>query len=924
MKKILICLTLLLAYTANSQIVKIFPPNPTLSDTVTLTFDATQGNKALCDIRGQVFVHTGLITSESNGDNDWKFVSTKWNANDPTTLMKSVEKNIYTYKFTINSLYKPHANTKIEKLAFVFRNHDGSRVAKNSDETDIIININDPEVELKNQQIKKQKSKLINIEQSTDKWTIETTKGFVIVKPYSNDVVEVSFQKQKDSELPKSHAVIAEPKIVNTLFYKMDNYSAIQMGKNQIVINHEPFYLSFINNGDTLMKEESGFFAKDFGVGVRFKIDDNEEIYGAGERSFPMNRRGNRFLLYNRPHYFYEMGAEVLNYSVPLIFSSKNYAFLWDNPQKGYVDIGKAEPNIVEWQAIGGTTRYYFITGDKFSDLVQNYVSLTGYQEMPPRWALGNLQSRMAYRTQYETDSILRLMQEKDFPVDAMIIDFYWFGDSIKGHLGKLDWYKKEWHNPEKMIKDFKNKGIKTIIITEPYIIDTVKNFVDAENHDIFVKNALGETYIDTNFYFGNGSLIDIFKPEAREWFWEKYNAQIKKGIAGWWGDLGEPESHPSDIVHVNGSADEVHNIYGHYWDKMLYDKYCEHYPDVRLFHLQRSGYAGSQRYSAYPWTGDVARTWGGFQAQLPLLLTMSISGLGYIHSDAGGFALGEADDELYTRWLQFACFTPILRPHGSGFPSEPVYWSENSQDIVRRYIKLRYAMLPYNYTLAYQNSTTGEPLMAPLFYYYPEDEKARKVEDQFMWGSQFLIAPVIQKGQTNRNIYLPKGNWVDFFTLKTYEGERNINYSLTLDDIPIFVREGSIIPLTEPLSSTDYYKSDNWTIRYYPSETKTSFTQFEDDGITRNTVEKNQFELIFYNAHKDNNVIHINVSKTGKWKKMPKKRKLEFEIFSDAPAASVEVNGVVLKPEQYFYSDMFIKIPYLWKENTINIKITK
>jgi hypothetical protein len=133
MKKILICLTLLLAYTANSQIVKIFPPNPTLSDTVTLTFDATQGNKALCDIRGQVFVHTGLITSESNGDNDWKFVSTKWNANDPTTLMKSVEKNIYTYKFTINSLYKPHANTKIEKLAFVYTTHDGSRFEKNSD-----------------------------------------------------------------------------------------------------------------------------------------------------------------------------------------------------------------------------------------------------------------------------------------------------------------------------------------------------------------------------------------------------------------------------------------------------------------------------------------------------------------------------------------------------------------------------------------------------------------------------------------------------------------------------------------------------------------------------------------------------------------------------------------------------------------------
>ena len=201
--------------------------------------------------------------------------------------------------------------------------------------------------------------------------------------------------------------------------------------------------------------------------------------------------------------------------------------------------------------------RYYIITGNNYQSIMRQYHDLTGYQPMLPVWAFGNLMSRMAYRNQDETDSIVRMMEEEDFPIDAVILDFYWFGDSIKGHLGRLDWYEPSWPTPENMMKDLKNRGIKTVLISEPYIIDSLENHNTADSLGLFVVDNEGNTYIDSNFYFGNGSLLDIFKEETSEWLWQQYKRQLDIGSAGFWGDLGEPESHPSDIRHVNGTAEK-------------------------------------------------------------------------------------------------------------------------------------------------------------------------------------------------------------------------------------------------------------------------------------------------------------------------------------------------------------------------------
>ena len=920
------------SFPAYSQVVRIDPPNPPVTENVTIFYDASLGNKTLMDFNGDVYLHTGVITNRSLDGHDWKYVVGNWGIDDKRVIMKREGPNLYSLKMQIKSFYNLRDEDVAQQLAFVFRNADGTIVGKTAANEDITVPVNGykpPEITA--EKVVFAKRNLLNLERIPDGWKAITSNGSVFIRPFSTSILEISFSPDGSGKQDSSNAVVMKPELVQLIVKKLNKGQLLESGDLSIYANTDPFYLAFIYKGDTILREETGFFTTTGNEGVRFKLSPGEAIYGAGERAIPLNRRGFKLPLYNRPFYAYDLGATMLNYSVPMTLSSKRYAVLFDNPQKGYVDIGKTEPGIQEWGTMGGTLRYFVIAGKDWPSIMQSYTQLTGRQPLPPRWALGNLQSRMAYRNQKETDSIVSLMQKRDFPIDAIIIDFYWFGDSIKGHLGNLDWYKHNWPDPVGMISKFRKQGVKTILITEPYVIDSLPNYKDAKAKKIFVTDSTGKTYLDKQFYFGAGSLIDIFKPAARDWFWQKYKKQIDNGVAAWWGDLGEPESHPADIYHVNGKADEVHNIYGHNWDKMLFEKYALNYPRTRLFHLQRSGFAGSQRFAAYPWTGDVSRSWGGLQAQLPLLLTMSMNGLGYIHSDAGGFAQGVKDDELYTRWLQFAVFTPILRPHGSDIPSEPVFWNEKTQDIVRNYMKLRYAMMPYNYTLAWQNATTGAPLIRPLYYTYIQDTIATRISNEYLWGDNLLVAPVLTKGTQSQKIYLPEGIWIDFNNGKQFEGKQWIDYPLVLEQLPVFAKAGGFIPMMKPINSVDNYKSNEFIIRYYPAG-KSEFIQYEDDGLDNLALQENNYELISYQGIQNDQQIRINLSKKGSWKGIPSERKITFEVRKNSKPVKVILNGkeiiesqsTLSKKNNYQFTEGWLKINFLWKGEPVKIEIIK
>jgi oligosaccharide 4-alpha-D-glucosyltransferase len=409
-----------------------------------------------------------------------------------------------------------------------------------------------------------------------------------------------------------------------------------------------------------------------------------------------------------------------------------------------------------------------------------------------------------------------------------------------------------------------------------------------------------------------------VFRKDAQEWFKKVYRTQTANGVSGWWTDLGEPEKHPAAIHHNLKDlgfkrlfkADEVHNIFGHYWNKMLYDFYTKEYPSTRIFHLNRSGYAGSPRYNIFPWTGDINRNWNGLKAQLPILMGMSLSGIPYIHSDAGGFTTtSEKDPELYTRWLQMAAFTPIFRPHAAvledltppgalNVESEPVFWPEPTKSTIRSLIQLRYDLTPYNYTLAYEQAKYGKPLIRPMFYKNFADSNLYKAEAQYMWGDNILVAPVLEKGAVTKNIYFPKGRWYDFMRNKFYDGGQWVTDSAKINEIPFFVKQGAFIPTVWSNKTMDNYSTIKFYIMYFPSKEKTFYEMYEDDGLTNKALEKNLYELLQMGGEDEGDKITITLkSNGGRFNKRPEKRTIRFYIADmDAQPGSINWNGKKMK----------------------------
>ncbi|MBQ4821898.1 TIM-barrel domain-containing protein [Aquimarina sp. MMG016] len=673
--------------------------------------------------------------------------------------------------------------------------------------------------------------------------------GKYIIKLYSDHIIETSFIPTGETINLESHAVIKDKSIEADLV-KTENGFTYGTDGIKIKVTKEPFHISYIYKGKELISEKKGYIKTDSTEILNFNLDKDEVIYGAGSRVVGMNRRGKRLELYNKAHYGYGTHSELMNYTMPLVLSSKKYAVHFDNAPIGFLDIDSKKDNTLSYETINGRKTYQVIAGDDWKELMYQYTDLTGKQPLPPRWAFGNFASRFGYHSERETKEIVARFKTDSIPLDAIILDIYWFGKDIKGHMGNLEFLKDSFPNPKQMINDFKDKGVKTILITEPFILTTSKKWDEAVEKAVLGKDSVGNPF-KYDFYFGNTGIVDIYDPKGKEWFWNIYKEYTQDfGVAGWWGDLGEPEVHPSDLQHATGSADEVHNIYGHDWARLVQEGYQKDFPDQRPFILMRAGYSGSQRFGMIPWSGDVSRSWEGLQPQTEIALSMGMQGLGYMHSDLGGFAGGEVfDPELYTRWLQYGVFHPIFRPHAQEhIAPEPVFHDDKTKALAKKSIELRYSLLPYNYTLAFENNQTGMPLMRPLFFDTTADKELQEVSFAYYWGDNFLVSPVVKPGVASMDIPFPKGsNWYDFFTGKSYKGGKYTSVEIAEDYIPVFVKAGSFIPMVAPVQTTEEYTTKDLTLHYY-YDTEISSGQgklYDDDGKTPNAFEKGKYELL-------------------------------------------------------------------------------
>lgn len=791
-------------------------------------------------------------------------------------------------------------------------------------------------------------SSYINHQVKGNSVIISTTSAKITLSAYGEGALEVYYQAIKN-DFPASHLpsfAIKEHSTTSNVVIKEDKNSlTLSVNKLSAVITKTPFNIRYFQDETLLFEEEKGFFTgtlkeedKNIPVqGFRFRLDNTEKLIGGGERVLGMDRRGHSFPLYNRAHYGYTTHSEQMNFSIPAVMSSNKYILLFDNSAKGYMDLAKKDENVLEFSAVAGRMAYIVFAADTYPKLINNYVDVTGKQPLPPRWSLGNYASRFGYRTEEEVRTTVNKFIDLDFPLDALILDLYWFGKDIKGHMGNLAWDKEAFPEPEKMMSDIKAKGVNTILITEPFVLSTSGKWNDAVENEALAKDALGKAK-QFDFYFGNTGLVDVFNDKGQQWFNNIYQQLYKQGVTGWWGDLGEPEVHPSDTLHTlsDGSvvnADAIHNVYGHQWAKMVFNNHLEMNAEQRPFILMRSGFAGSQRYGMIPWTGDVSREWGGLKPQVELSLQMGLLGMAYTHSDLGGFAGGETfDQEMYIRWLQYGVFQPIYRPHAQdNIAPEVVFHDKRTQDILRKYIKLRYNLLPYNYTLAYQNSTTGMPLMRPLFF---EHDGAKEFDNDssYLWGDAFLVTPVTSPNVKSVDVNLPKGIWFDYFSednkpSKKHQGNQTIKLSTSLEKLPVLVRAGSFIPMIEDIQSTKDYDSSKLRLHYYADSSVSSadYEMYEDDGKTYQAIEKGLYELLHFSAKQHDQQLTITLENSGKgYKGMPKAREITLLIHNwTSKPNSIHMGNTKLESSIWDENKNILTLKMDWQHQplTLNIK---
>ncbi len=721
-----------------------------------------------------------------------------------------------------------------------------------------------------------------------DVYVVETPKGKVAVHPFTEDIFRVT-TLPTGSQLPytpSKSAVLTPQKGIKVNKHETPDAIFISSPTTTVRVDKATGAVTFHNaQGDLILSEIGGVDNSGAVKTISFEGSPEEVIYGAGERGHHLNLNGDTLTMYNRQNYGYTKGdprISQMGISVPYFVSDLGYGVLFDDYNEAKLVLGDT---ITYTSETPKALAYYFINGNgTLAGTTERYTKLTGRQDLPPFWSLGYVTSKYGYHNQKEAVGAIDSLKTRGYPVDGIVLDLYWYG--VETDMGRLEWDPKQWPDHRKMLSDLKDQGVNMVLISQPYINKNgaIDNYNYLSHRGMLVKDSLGNTH-DVTTWVGDAGMIDVSNPRTREWLWNRLSGLTEEGVAGWWGDLGEPEVHPRSMVHANGeTGPQYHNVYGNEWSRLIYEGLRKDFPDMRPLLMMRGGTAGLQRYSVFPWTTDVSRSWGGFGPQVNLLLSSGLSGLAYMGSDLGGFAVdpeNPRDEELYVRWVQAGAFTPMMRTHAQQQP-EPYHYPD-SEEILKKFIRMRYQWLPYNYTLAYENASQGLPLARPLnFRGDNPDSKYADIDDEYLWGDEVLVAPVMEAGARERKVVFPAGDWVNWNNPSlTYKGGTEAVVKAPLDELPMFVRSGSFIPqYDQPIENVTQYNPQLLTVRYYPSSKETTYTLFDDDRKSPTSLTDKAYQLTYFTGQMKGRDLEISMrTNGGSYVGMPEMRLLTFEI---------------------------------------------
>lgn len=734
------------------------------------------------------------------------------------------------------------------------------------------INASEPSMRYKDVVTTRTPGKLTLLQKNEDGITLFANNDIILKIQLLNPSI-IRFRYGIEGELAPDFSYAIDPKFetknVEFTLVEKKKKLLLQTAQLTICILKNGFQTSILNKkGKVICEDAAGFSLKNTllkGVTqlkLTKKTRKGEHFFGLGDKACSLDLRGKKFENWNTDSFAYGAESDPLYKTIPFYYSLQKgigYGIFFDNTYRSRFDFGKTKKQQVIFGADGGEMNYYFIYGPQLSQVAEQYAHLTGKPELPPLWALGYHQCRWSYFPENQVKAIADGFRKLQIPCDAIYLDI----DYMDGYRC-FTWNKKHFPDPKKMIADLKAEGFKTIVMIDPGIkVDKqYAVYQSGRKANVFCRRPDGDL-LKAPVWPAACVFPDFTAPKVRAWWGGLYKGLMKEvGVSGIWNDMNEPavfevnrKTFPSNIRHDHDgqpcSHKKAHNIYGLQMTRASYDGMKKQQPEKRPFLLTRATYSGGQRYASV-WTGDNVASWEHIDIANRQSQRLSISGFSFTGSDIGGF-IDIPDGELYVRWLQAGIFHPFCRTHSMGnnvdggasvnpdkveeiaktFNTEQEPWSfgQKYTDIARQTIELRYRLLPYLYTAFWKNCTQGTPILQPLSFYDQNDAIACKTEHSFMVGDSLLVAPVTKPDKRKQKVYLPKGEWYNYWTDDFYKGGKTHKVKAPLAQVPIFIKAGAIVPHFPVMQYVGEKAIEELTLHIFFKKGKTTSILYEDAG---------------------------------------------------------------------------------------------
>lgn len=671
----------------------------------------------------------------------------------------------------------------------------------------------------------------------------ETTFGRFRVIVFNDSIVKISASLSETFD-DFSYAVISSPDKGVDYEVQENEYELTIILKNFVVrIQKQPVRFSFLTHHHEVINEDDSAFGISWNgeqVTTYKKLQEHERFIGLGEKTGPLNRRGYGYQNWNTDHYGYGTAADPLYCSTPFYLGIHRrllYGIFFDNSYKTFFNFGASNNRFASFAADAGDMNYYFISGQTVPEILYHYTHLTGRTELPPLWSIGYQQCRYSYYPDKEVLMLAQVFRDKDIPADAIVFDIHYM-DNYKIFI----WSPRNFPNPAETIAKLKSMGFHTVVICDPGIKteEGYHAYEDGRRQNIFIKYPDGTNY-EGQVWPGWCHFPDFTCEEGRRWWQEQFKTYTDLGIEGFWNDMNEiatwgnmlPENIEFEFEGKKATTRQARNIYGFQMARSTFEAARKLLPGKRPFNLTRAGFSGVQRYGAV-WTGDNVAYDDHMMLGVRMVSNMGLAGIPFAGYDVGGF-VGDTNSKLFARWISLGALSPFFRVHAmiNSRDSEPWSYGEEVEQIAKNYIKFRYQLLPYLYSLFYEASVTGLPIQRSLAIYHPHQAWVydHQFHNQYLLGPFMLVAPV-ESHKDLVKVFLPEGDWYYLFNGRRYAGDAELIIECPIHKLPVFIRAGAILPMQFAKNHTGEH-SDELRLHIYAGSANTSFLFYEDDGST-------------------------------------------------------------------------------------------